>query len=135
MLSSLCGAMEDSPDGGCKWRGCIRVWIQDNLNHRVHDPCERFPRILGEEELSGLATWKTTDLDRKALRIVINHDLDVMASQADDVVCWWNEAAARGGGSQAELTAACRKAIPVYLVSELPLDRTRGWVPRQEFSV
>ena len=28
-----------------------------------------------------LARWKTTDLDRKALRIVINHDLDGMLAK------------------------------------------------------
>jgi hypothetical protein len=130
MLAFLCGAMEHASDGGRRWREQMRLWLQDNLNHRVYDPTLEARRILNGEELENLAAWKTTDLDRyrKALHIIINHDLDVMAGQADYVVCYWDQAAARGGGTQAELTAAYRKAIPVYLVAEMPVEEISGWV-------
>jgi hypothetical protein len=55
-------------------------------------------------------------------------DLDVMANQADYVVCLWDEAATRGGGTHAELTAATRKGIPVYMVTEMPATEISGWV-------
>lgn len=130
MLAFLCGGMEYSPDGGRQWRERMRAWLQENLNHRVYDPTEEARRILSEEELRNLARWKTTDLERyrKVLRFIINHDLDVMANQADYVVCRWEEGAARGGGTQAELTAAYRKGIPVYLVTEVPVEEISGWV-------
>lgn len=130
MLAFLCGGMEYAPDGGRQWRERIRLWIQENLNHRVYDPTEEALRILSEEELRGLATWKCSDLERyrRVMRFIINHDLDIMASQADYVLCLWDEAAAQGGGTQAELTAAYRKAIPVYLVSETPAEQISGWI-------
>ena len=130
MLAFLCGAMECAPDGGREWRERIRVWLQDYLNHRVYDPTEEAHRLLSKEELQNLRVWKTTDFERyrKVMRIIINHDLDVMANQADYVICFWDEAAAQGGGTQAELTAAYRKAIPVYLVADMPLKQVSGWV-------
>jgi len=130
MLAFLCGGMEFSPDGGRQWRERIRLWIQENLNHRVYDPAFEARRALNEEDLRSFSDWKLTDLERfrKAMRIVINHYIDAMASQADYVVCLWDEAAARGGGTQAGLTAAYRKGIPVYLVTEMPVEEVSGWV-------
>lgn len=122
--------MEYSPDGGRAWRERLRLWLEDSLNHRVYDPFEEARRILSEEELDNLSAWKTSDPERyrKVYRIIINHDLDVMANPVDYVVCYWDEAAARGGGTQAELTAAYRKGIPVFLVSEMPMEQVSGWV-------
>ncbi len=130
MLAFLCGAMEYAPDGGEGWRERIGPWIQDNLNHRVYDPVVAARRLFKPEELRDLPAWKTADTERyrRAIRIAINHDLDVMASQADYVVCLWDEAAARGGGTQAELTAAYRKGIPVYVVTEIPTGEISGWI-------
>src|SRR5213594_953529 len=89
MLAFLCGGMEYSPDGGRQWRERMRLWVQETLNHRVYDPAEEARRLLTEEELRNLTEWKRTAVERfrKAMRIVIHHDLDVMASQADYVVC------------------------------------------------
>ncbi len=130
MLAFLCGGMEYAPDGGRAWRERIRAWLQSSFNHRVYDPTLEAERILSEEDLSGLAGWKAADVERyrKVMRFIINHDLDVMARQADYVVCYWDQAAARGGGTHAELTAAYRKGIPVYLVSDLPMEGISGWV-------
>ena len=130
MLAFLCGGMEYAPDGGRQWRQRIRLWLQDTLNHRVYDPTQEATRILSQEELRGLADWKGSDAERyrSVVRHIINHDLEVMENQADYVVCYWDEAAARGGGTQAELTAAYRKGIPVYLVTEMPPDQISGWI-------
>src|SRR5690348_15589537 len=98
MLAFLCGGMESAPDGGGQWRQRVRLWIQENLNHRVYDPAAEVRRVLSAEELTSLPNWKLTDLERfrKAMRIVINHDMDMIARQADYVVCLWDEAAATG---------------------------------------
>ncbi len=130
MLAFLCGGMEYASDGGRQWRERFRLWLQENLNHRVYDPTEEARRILSEEEFRNLPAWKTTDLERyrKVMRFIIHHDLDVMANRADYVVCYWDEAAAQGGGTQAELTAAYQKKIPVYLVTESLVEQISGWV-------
>ncbi len=130
MLAFLCGGMECSSDGGKEWRERLRLWLQETLNHRVYDPTQEARRILTEEELRSLPEWKRTDVERyrKALRIAINRDLDVMQNQTDYVICYWDEAAARGGGTQAELTLAYRKGIPVYFVTAMPPEQVSGWV-------
>ena len=130
MLAFLCGGMEFAPDGGRQWRERIRLWLQETINHRVYDPAIEHRRILNEEELRDYRAWKLTDLDRfrKVERIIINHELDVMANQTDYVVCLWDDAAAAGGGTHAQLTTAYRKGIPVYLVTETPVEEISGWV-------
>ncbi|HEV2350088.1 MAG TPA: hypothetical protein VG028_09620 [Terriglobia bacterium] len=130
MLAFLCGGMEYSTDGGRQWRERVRLWLQENLNHRVYDPTVETRRVLNEEEGRNFREWKLTDLDRfrRVMRIVINHDVDVMTNQADYVVCLWDDAAKAGGGTHAELTAAYRKGIPVYMVAEMPVEEISGWV-------
>jgi len=130
MLAFLCGAMEYATDGGRAWRERLRRWLEESLNHRVYDPTVEAQRIFSAEELAGLAAWKTTDVERfrRVMRVAIARDLDVMANQADYVVCLWDEAAARGGGTHAELTAATRKGIPVYMVTEISASEISGWI-------
>lgn len=130
MLAFLCGAMEFASDGGSAWRERLAAWLRENLNHRIYNPAEEAERVLSQEELEKLGSWKTSDLERfrRAMRRVINHDLDVMNNQASYVICLWDEAATRGGGTQAELTAAYRKALPIYLVTEMPPEEISGWV-------
>ena len=130
MLAFLCGGMEFSPDGGREWRERSRLWIEDNLHHRVFDPVVEARRILTPEELENFQKWKTTDIDRyrRLMRFIIRHDLEVMANQTDYVVCYWDEAAVRGGGSHSELTMAHHKGIPIYLVTAMPVEAISGWV-------
>jgi hypothetical protein len=130
MLAYLCGGMEFAPDGGREWRERLRRWLEERINHSVYDPAQEARRLLSEEDLRGLSGWKATDLDRfrRLMRILINHELDALRGRADYVVCSWDQAAARGGGTQAELTAAYRKGIPVYLVTEMPVESLSGWV-------
>ena len=130
MLAFLCGGMEFAPEHGREWRKDLGEWLLQNLNHQAYDPTQEARRILSAEELDGLDRWKQNDLVRfrRVMRHIINHDLDVMAHRADYVVCYWDRAAARGGGTQAELTAAYRKSLPIYLVSEIPVSEISGWV-------
>ena len=130
MLAFLCGGMEFSPDGGREWRESARRWIEENLHHRVFDPTMEARRILSAEEFENFQGWKNNDIDRyrRLMRFIIRHDLEVIATQADYVVCYWDVAAAHGGGSHSELTMAHHKGIPVYLVTEMPLEDISGWV-------
>jgi hypothetical protein len=122
--------MEFSPDGGREWRERVSRWLEENLHHRVFDPTVEARRILSAEELENFRKWKTTDIERyrRLMRFIIRHDLDIMANQADYVICYWDDAAVRGGGSHSELTMAHHHGIPVYLVTAMPVEEISGWV-------
>ena len=128
MLAYLAGAIEYAPDLGRGWRRDFAAFLR-GLGHDVYDPAEDERKSLTEEEQRNLRAWKTTDLPRfqAAVRKIIDFDLDVVA-RADCVVCYWDENAARGGGTSAELTWARRRGIPVYMVTPLPLPSISGWV-------
>ncbi len=130
MLAFLCGAMEYAEDGGRGWRRTLGEWLRLNLKHQVYDPTQEALRLLTREERDHLNEWKRTDLTRfrKIMRRVINRDLDVMVHRADYVICFWDEAAARGCGTQAELTAAYRKGLPVFLVTRYSVPELSGWL-------
>ncbi|PYV18692.1 MAG: hypothetical protein DMG21_04150 [Acidobacteria bacterium] len=108
MMAFLCGGIEYAPEGGRAWRIHLRAWLEENLNHHVYDHALEGRRVLGEAE------WA--------------HDLDVVTNRTDYVIAYWDEPAVQGGESSALLTAAHRKGIPVYFVTEIPIEQIGGWV-------
>jgi hypothetical protein len=130
MLVYLSGSIEFAADGGRAWRRQLTPFLQQILGHRVYDPAEDEKKSLSEEEAAHFRAWKTTDPERfrRTVRKIINWDLDLIEKQADYLICFWDGASARGAGTQAELTAAYRRGIPVYLVTELPASEISGWV-------
>ena len=65
---------------------------------------------------------------RRSGHTLISHDLDVVTNRTDYVIAYWDEPAVQGGESSALLTAAHRKGIPVYFVTEIPIEQIGGWV-------
>ena len=130
MFCYLCGAIEFSRDRGKRWRRQIKPFIEKTLRHRVYDPAEDEKKNLTREEVAKFRTWKRTDLERfrQTVRKIVNFDLDIVQNQADYLICYWDAKTSRGAGTPAELTAAYRKGIPVYLVTGLPLAKVSGWV-------
>jgi len=130
MLAYLSGSIEFAGDKGKRWRRALKPFLEETLRHKVYDPAEDEKKNLTDEEVAHFRRWKTTDLDRfrQAVRKIIHYDLDCLQNQADYVIGYWNHDAARGAGTQAELTAAYRKGIPVYLVTELPVEEISGWI-------
>ncbi|MFQ5695865.1 MAG: hypothetical protein ACE5HB_07745, partial [Terriglobia bacterium] len=130
MLAYLSGSIEFAQDGGKGWRRHLRPFLEQTLGHQVYDPAEDEKKNLSEEEVAHFRSWKTTDLKRfrRTVRKIIDFDLELIQERADYVVCYWDAGAGRGAGTQAELTAAYRKGIPVYLVTELPVEEVSGWV-------
>ena len=129
MMAYLAGAIEYSPDSGRGWRREITPFLRDDLGHSVYDPAEDERKSLTEEEQNNLRSWKQTDFSRfqKAVRKIIEWDLDIVA-RSDYVICYLDEHAMKGGGTSAELTFAHRRNIPVYTVTELPLQEVSGWI-------
>jgi len=133
MLAYLSGPIEFAGDGGKAWRRKVMLFLRDELGHRVYDPAEAEKKNLTDEEAAHFREWKKTNLERfrRAVRKIIQFDLDLIENRADYVICYWDTAAAAGttsGGTSAELTVAHRAGIPVYLVTELPAEDISGWM-------
>lgn len=130
MFVYLSGSIEFADDGGKAWRRDLTPFLRERLGHQVYDPAEDEKKNLTDEEARDFRSWKSSDPERfrRTVRKIINWDLDLIEKQADYVVCYWDRASARGAGTQAELTTAYRKGIPVYLVTELPASEISGWI-------
>jgi hypothetical protein len=129
MRAYLCGAIEYSPDHGKRWRAAITPFLE-SLGHAVYDPACDEKKNLTDDEVAHFRSWKAADLQRfqQTVRKIIAYDLDILERETDYVVAYWDEYAGRGAGSQAELTFAHRRGIPVYLVSALPVAQVSGWI-------
>jgi nucleoside 2-deoxyribosyltransferase len=130
MLAYLCGPIEFAADGGKLWRRKLMPFLREELGHRVYDPAEDEKKNLTDEEAQHFRQWKSADIERfrRAVRKIIQFDLDLIENKADYVICYWEDAAAAGGGTSAELTLAHRKGIPVYLVTQVPPEQVSGWM-------
>jgi nucleoside 2-deoxyribosyltransferase len=128
-LAYLSGAIEHAADGGTGWRRKMGAFLREELGHGVYDPAADEKKDLSEEELAGFRDWKLAAPDRfrGVLRKIIAWDLGWIESRADYVIALWDEAAARGGGTSAEITLAHRLGKPVYLVLGMPRAAASGW--------
>jgi nucleoside 2-deoxyribosyltransferase len=128
MLAYLSGSIEYSPDFGKSWRMEITPFLRE-LGHDVYDPARDEKKNLEETEVREFRKWKTTDLPRfqQTVRKIIEWDLDWI-EKSDYLVCFWDDAAGRGAGTQGELTFAHRYGIPVYVVLGMPLAQVSGWI-------
>jgi hypothetical protein len=129
MRAYLSGSIEYSPDLGKGWRAQITPFLHA-IGHEVYDPAADEKKNLSDEEVREFRGWKTADLVRyqATLRKIIAWDLDWIEKRADYVVCYWDASAARGAGTQGELTFAHRNGIPVYLVLGMPSRVVSGWI-------
>ena len=129
MLFYLAGSIEYSPDLGKGWRAEITPVLRE-LGHEVYDPAEDELKNLSEAEAREFRAWKNSDLGRfqQTVRKIIAYDLDLIEHRCDAVVCYWDEHAGRGAGTQGELTFAHRLGIPVYLIAGMPVERISGWL-------
>jgi len=129
-LVYLSGAIEHASDGGTGWRLEMRQFLEGELSVRVYDPAADQRKNLTEEEAGGFRRWKLEAPERfqATVRKIIAWDLDRVEEAADYLIALWDEAAARGGGTAAEITLAYRRGKPVYLVLGMPRDAASGWV-------
>ena len=130
MLAYLCGPIEFANGGGKLWRRKLAPFLREQLGHRLYDPAEDEKKNLTDEEMAHFREWKATEPERfrRAVRKIIHFDLDLIENKADYLICYWDDPTSPSGGTPAELTAAFRKGIPVYLVSPLPLAQVSGWM-------
>lgn len=129
MLAYLSGSIEYSPDQGRAWRASITPFLQ-SLGCEVYDPASDEKKNLDDFERKYFRSWKTTDLARfqATLRKIIRYDLDLIEYKADFLIVYWDEYAGRGAGTQAEVSMAYRRGIPIYLVAAMPIAEISGWI-------
>jgi len=129
MLFYLAGSIEYSPDLGKGWRAEITPLLE-SLGHQVYDPALDEMKNLTETEVAQFRSWKATDLDRfqQTIRKIITYDLDLIEHQCDAIVCYWDQYAGRGAGTQGELTFAHRLGMPVYMICDVPVEQISGWL-------
>ncbi|HEX3155260.1 MAG TPA: hypothetical protein VHV32_11575, partial [Candidatus Angelobacter sp.] len=65
---------------------------------------------------------------RRTIQKIIAYDLDLIEHHCDAIVCYWDQYAGRGAGTQGELTFAHRMGIPVYLICGIPVEHISGWL-------
>jgi nucleoside 2-deoxyribosyltransferase len=125
----LSGGIEHSGDGGRGWRRDIGLFLE-GLGDEVYDPAADEKKDLTDEELLHFRAWKTDSPERfrGVIRKIIAWDLARIEGQCDCVLAYWDESAARGGGTAAEITLAYRLGKPVYLVLGMPRESASGWV-------
>jgi nucleoside 2-deoxyribosyltransferase len=126
----LSGAIEHSADGGRSWRALLSGRLRRELGHEVYDPAADEKKDLDEEERREFRRWKLEDPPRfrATVRKIIAWDLGRIERGTDALVAFWDVAAARGGGTAAEITLAHRLGKPVYVVLGMPRSEASGWV-------
>jgi hypothetical protein len=129
MRAYLGGAIEYSPDRGRRWRSELTSVLRE-LGHEWYDPAQDERKNLDEEEVMDFRKWKTSDFPRfqRAIRKIIQYDLDQIEHHTDYIICFWDEHAGKGAGTQGELTFAFRRKVPVYLVLGMERDKVSGWL-------
>lgn len=126
----LSGAIEHAADLGTGWRARLRLFLEGSLGHRVYDPSADEKKDLTDEERSGFRRWKLEDgaRYRVVIRKIIGWDLAHIEQDTDYLIAYWDAAAARGGGTAAEITLAHRLGKPVFLVLGMPVEDASGWI-------
>jgi len=126
----LAGAIEYSPDKGKQWRTELAEFLKIELNHDSYNPHIEEPKILTPEERVQFRPFKHADLPafQNIVRKLIRNDLRSIINEVDYVICLWDDYAEQGGGTYGELTFAFYQNLPVYMVTQKPLDQISGWI-------
>lgn len=129
MLAYLSGSIEYAPNNGKTWRASLTPFLR-SLGHDVYDPAIDEKKNLTDEEVRHFRKWKVTDLDRfrGTIRKIIDWDLDWVEQKCDYLIVFWDDFAQRGAGTGAELSAAYRHGIPVYLIAGMDIAQISGWI-------
>jgi hypothetical protein len=129
-LVYLAGAIENAPDSGKKWRENISHFLKNELQHEVFNPCQEENHVLTPHEFRNFRKWKTNDLKRFRFVVhkIIHKDLEMITKHVNYIICFWDDFAEKGGGTQGELTVAFINNIPVYMVSSKPIEQISSWI-------
>jgi hypothetical protein len=126
----LSGGMEHSKDGGLRWRWKIENWLRENLKHDVFNPVIETEKFLSEHHpninLRG-AKKDFLEIFKGIIKNIVERDLKAIA-ECDYVICYWDESAREGAGTQGEITIAKFLNKPIYLVSNFDFEEIPSWI-------
>jgi hypothetical protein len=134
----LAGGMEQADELGAEWRDAITPFL-DELGFDVLDPTKLEPLqlkglrptclpatiLLESGEQTSINHWhelldsydlKQYKRGQKYMRNIIRYDMNVVRNEADYIIAYWDQAAAEGAGTHAEITEAFLNNKPVYMV-------------------
>ncbi len=129
----LSGGMEYKKDLGMSWRD----WITQELEKRHHDAINPVKLEICEEEgdevpiqhrLTELKMEGKLNEVRRLVRKVLFRK-DMFAIQlADALIVYYDESVQKGAGTLSETWEAFREGVPVYLVTDFPLEKVPTWL-------
>lgn len=130
MKAYLAGAIEHASDRGEAWRTRMSHFLSMELRHDFYNPLIEEKRYLTQDESRQFRMLKMTDLPKfqETVRKLMTGDLKSLTTEIDYIICLWDEAAALGGGTYGELTVAFHLKIPVFMVTQLPVEKISGWI-------
>ena len=130
MIAYLSGAMEHAQNDGAEWRTRLSKWLEEQLGHSIIDPVKETTQLVSDHGAQNYRTWKKNDPPKfkTFIRHCIQNDLNLLLTQADYVICFWDANVIKGGGTQGEITMAYHNNIPVYLVNKIPEVELSGWI-------
>jgi hypothetical protein len=123
--------MEYAEGEGRHWRSEMQQWLKFHLKHRSFNPNEESKKYLSKRiDEERFRKLKSTDFETfsKLVRGIVALDSSTIARRVDYVICYWDESAQRGAGTQGEVTLAKYFGKPVFLVSSLPADQIPAWI-------
>jgi hypothetical protein len=127
----LSGGMEFAPGHGGDWRADLERLLTARKGWSVFNPVRESERFLAEH-YPGVVLRELKHADPERFRTIVaeivRRDSAEVAERADALLCLWDESAARGAGTQGEITLAARRGTPVLLVTALPFAEIPGWV-------
>ncbi len=130
MIAYLSGAMEYAENEGQDWRIKMTEWLQNELDHTAINPVEDTSELVAANNAQDYRDWKNSDPNRfvEFVRKAIDNDLNSVVNRADYLICLWNNAVLKGGGTHGEVTMAYYYNKPVYLINQLDNIGLSGWI-------
>ena len=129
----LSGGMEYKKKLGMAWRD----WLTQELEKRHHAALNPVKLEICEEETEGIPIQarltqlkldgKLNEVRRLVRKVLFRKDMFAI-QLADALVLYYDESVQKGAGTLAEAWEAFREGVPVYVVTDFPMDKVPTWL-------
>jgi len=129
----LSGGMEYKKKLGMAWRD----WITQELEKRHHDAINPVKLEICEEETGGVPIQtrltqlkidgKLDEVRRLVRKVLFRKDMFAI-QLTDALIVYYDESVQKGAGTLSEAWEAFREGVPVYLVTDFPMEKVPTWL-------